>query len=150
MLIVLALIMSAALSYQSHFIDLIVSILQDDQVSIVLSGLLTAVFVGNAVVAAAVEPYVGALSQQELAAFIPTGTYLGWVERCLVFVFIATGQPEAAALAVTVKSLARIPEVQRHKGTNFGQYVIVGTLTSLLVAVAAGVAVRMALGLPPL
>lgn len=150
LLIMVALVLSIVLYYRSHTGNMVLDLVQNDQDSVILSGILAAVFVGNLLVAVAVEPYLGGLSAEELRAFVPTGTYLGWVERCLVFVFITAGQPEAAALAITVKSLARIPEVQRHKGTNFGQYVIVGTLTSLLVAVAAGITVRLALGLPPL
>lgn len=119
---------------------------------IVMSGSAIAVFIGNGLVALAIRPYVEALGNdgEDMGAIVPVGVYLGWIERALVFIFITAGQPEAAALAIAAKSLARLPELQRHQGTDFGQYVIVGTLTSLLVAVITGVAVRVSLGLSPL
>ncbi|MET7880320.1 hypothetical protein ABZS52_25750 [Micromonospora profundi] len=116
-----------------------------------LSGFLLAVFAGNLIVARVVRPYFNALPTQEGGVgLLHLGTYLGWIERALVFIFIATGQPEAAALAITVKSLVRLPEVREQRDSSFSQYVMMGTLTSLLVAVSAGIAVRIALGLPAL
>ena len=122
-----------------------------DRLSVLLSGFLLAVFVGNLVVVRVVRPYRQALPKEDQeVGSLHLGTRLGWIERALVFIFITAGQPEAAALAITAKSLVRIPEVREHQGTGFGQYVIVGTLTSLLVAVAVGILVRVALGLSPL
>ncbi|MFD6755465.1 hypothetical protein [Micromonospora gifhornensis] len=122
-----------------------------DRLSVLLSGFLLAVFVGNLVVVRVVRPYRQALPKEDReVGSLHLGTRLGWIERALVFIFITAGQPEAAALAITAKSLVRIPEVREHQGTGFGQYVIVGTLTSLLIAVAVGILVRVALGLPAL
>lgn len=151
-LLVTALSLSVGAVHGEQSGRVVINLLIDDRISIVLSGFLLAVFSGNLVVSAAIRPYIAALlaEGEDLASLMPVGSYLGWIERALVFVFIAAGQPEAAALAIAAKSLARLPEVQRHQGADFGQYVIVGTLTSLLVAVTVGAVVRTALGLPPL
>ncbi len=145
-------LLSAAVAfYGTAIVHVIRETWLDDRLSVLLSGFLLAVFVGNLIVARVVRPYREALPEEhQKAASLHLGTRLGWIERALVFVFISAGQPEAAALAITAKSLVRIPEVREHQGTGFGQYVIVGTLTSLLVAVATGILVRIALGLPAL
>jgi hypothetical protein len=66
-----------------------------------------------------------------------------------VFAFIAGGQPSAAALAITAKTLVRIPDLQSHPKA-FVEYVLIGTYASLLVALTFAVFVRLALGLSPL
>ncbi|MFI6759403.1 hypothetical protein ACIBF5_09705 [Micromonospora sp. NPDC050417] len=136
----------------SHATDVIRDLVLRDEWAVILSGFLIAVFTGNELVVLILRPYLGALTEhgEDVTKIIPLGVYLGWVERALVFIFITAGQPEAAALAIAAKSLARLPEVHRHDGTGFGQYVTVGTLTSLLVSVATGLTVRVALGLSPL
>ncbi|RKR89505.1 hypothetical protein BDK92_3857 [Micromonospora pisi] len=135
-----------------HATDVIQDLVLRDEWAVILSGFLIAVFTGNELVVLVLRPYLGALTEhgEDVSKIIPLGVYLGWVERALVFIFITAGQPEAAALAIAAKSLARLPEVHRHDGTGFGQYVTVGTLTSLLVSVATGLTVRVALGLSPL
>ncbi|MEV4483914.1 hypothetical protein [Micromonospora coxensis] len=150
--LVLAVVLAVAFGmfYGSRIPRVVSDLWREDRFSVIVSGFLLAVFVGNILVARAVKPYFEALTKQEQPGLLHLGAYLGWVERALVFVFIATGQPEAAALAITVKSLVRLPEVQGHSGPGYGQYVIVGTMTSLLVAVSAGIVVRIALGLPAL
>lgn len=122
---------------------------QDDRLSVISSGFLLAVFAGNLIVVRVIRPYSNALTKEkDDVDLLHLGTYLGWIERALVFTFIAAGQPEAAALAITVKSLVRLPDIRDDK--SFGQYVMMGTMTSLLVAVIAGLVVRIALGLPAL
>lgn len=66
-----------------------------------------------------------------------------------MFAFIAGGQPSAAALAITAKTLVRIPDLQSHPKA-FVEYVLIGTYASLLVALTFAVFVRLALGLSPL
>jgi hypothetical protein len=127
-------------------VDAARDLITNNGVAIILSGFLCAVFIGGRLVALVVQPFSEIVGDR--AALL--GVRLGWIERALVFTFIAGGQPEAAALAIAAKSLVRLPDIPRHKEPDYGQYVVVGTLTSLLVAVAAGIVVRLALKLPPL
>jgi hypothetical protein len=126
-------------------------LLDNDRIALVLSGGLLAVFAGNELVLLAIMPYLRALESQgeSVGTIIPTGLHIGWIERTIVFSFIAAGEPEAATLAVAAKSLIRIPEVQRHAGV-YAQYVVVGTLANLLVALFAAIIVRICSGMPPL
>jgi len=123
----------------------------NNKFAIVVSGLLLAAFAGNDLVLIVVRPYIQVLEAEgeNLSTLMPVGLHIGWIERSLTFAFICGGFPEAAALAIAARSLARLPEVQRHTGT-FAQYVVVGTLANLAIATAIGVLVRLCLRLPPL
>jgi hypothetical protein len=98
-----------------------------------------------------VRPLVKRLGSEgeNLLQLLPNSEYIGWTERALVFIFVAGGQADAAALAIAVKSLARLPNVGDH-AKGFTEYFLLGTLASLLAAVAVAVLVRIALGQPPL
>jgi hypothetical protein len=125
--------------------------IDDNRVAIVLSGLLLAAFASNDVALVIVRPYLDVLQLQgeDLGALLPVGLHIGWIERSMTFAFICGGFPEAAALAIAARSLARLPEVQRHPGA-FAHYVVVGTLANLALATSVGIVVRLCLGLSPL
>jgi len=76
------------------------------------------------------------------------GIAMGWFERALVFIFVVSGQVGGAALAVTAKSLARYPALERNEIN--GEYFLIGTFTSVLVAILGAVITRIALGFSPL
>ncbi|MGY0231034.1 hypothetical protein [Longispora urticae] len=146
--LLLLFILAGAAVFGRHSFQVIRHLLLDDRLAIVVSGFLVAVFIGNQVVVKIVAPYLAIFLQEgvDLEKTVPLGLYLGWAERALVFTFIATGHPEAAALALAAKALTRLPAVASHSAS-FGQYVIVGTLASVLVAVAVGMLVRLSIGL---
>jgi hypothetical protein len=123
----------------------------NDSAAVVVSGLLIAMFTVNHLVYLAVRPLLRKLGSagENLLQLLPNSEYIGWTERALVFIFVAGGQADAAALAVAVKSLARLPSVSDHE-KGFTEYFLLGTLASLLAAVAVAVLVRIALGQAPL
>jgi len=65
------------------------------------------------------------------------GMYIGWMERCLVITAIAVQSPALVGLILTGKSIARFPEI---KDARFAEYFLIGTLMSVSIAVAGGVA----------
>jgi hypothetical protein len=67
------------------------------------------------------------------------GHAIGVLERLIVFVFVLGGQWAAAALVGAVKSLARWESLKERR---FAEYYLVGTLTSVFVAILVGAAVR--------
>ncbi|MEV6968355.1 hypothetical protein AB0M47_24905 [Hamadaea sp. NPDC051192] len=140
----------AAVHFGGRSLDELGRLLADDRVAIIVSGLLFAVFTGGDFVAATVRPLIRRLAERgaDIHQIVPTSAYIGWIERTLVFTFVAGGHPEAAALAIAAKSLTRLPNVDQHP-SGFGEYVLVGTLSSLLVASMTAVVVRLALGLSP-
>ncbi len=122
----------------------------NDKVAIAVSGLMLAVFVGNDLAYIAIRRYLPLLTVTSPGAIsiVPSGLYVGWVERAVIFSFVAGGQADAAALAVAAKALFRLPEVQdEEKGSVLGEYIIVGTLASVLASIMCAILVRLALGL---
>jgi hypothetical protein len=123
----------------------------NDHIAIVTTGALAAIFVGGILVSFVLTPFTKALSDrdEDLPSLKNAGTYIGWFERALLFAFIYGGQPEAAAVALAAKSFARFPSLsQHHEG--FAEYFLLGSLSSITVALAAAVGTRLALGLKPL
>ncbi|MGW1712167.1 hypothetical protein [Streptomyces sp. NPDC002156] len=133
------------------------NILDNDQVIIVFSGMLIAVFGCQQVIGRVVRPLVEKILEkikskefeEGVGDFIKAGPHVGWIERFILFVFLVSGNPAPAALVVTAKSLARFPEIQQAEKL-VGDYYLVGTLTSVAVALVASGITRMALGMPPL
>lgn len=130
---------SAILPFLRHLLD-------DTEASIAISGALLAVVLGQRPVTRAsvalsgatlAAPYEGVLGVDRL------GLFLGWFERALIFVFIVSGQPSGAALALTAKSVARYPALERKEIS--GEYFLAGTFSSVLFAIFAGILTRLCL-----
>ncbi|MFJ5989624.1 hypothetical protein [Lentzea sp. NPDC092896] len=129
--------------------QLVTAALEDHSWSVVLSGMIVAVFVGDDVIRLVLRPFVRQLREHgiDVAALAPTSAHIGWLERALVFVLIAGGQAEAAALAFTIKALFRI---STDRSRDFTEYYLVGTLTSVVLATIVAIIVRIGVGLSPL
>jgi hypothetical protein len=70
------------------------------------------------------------------------GRTIGCLERFLVFGLVLLGQWAAIGFVIAAKSIARFQELREQ---TFADYYLIGTLTSLLVAIASGVVVRAVL-----
>jgi len=68
------------------------------------------------------------------------GKYIGWLERSLVLTFIVTGYPEGIGFLLAGKALVRYPEIKEDQKGHFGEYFLIGTLTSVALALLAGLA----------
>jgi hypothetical protein len=74
------------------------------------------------------------------------GHVIGYLERLIALTLVLFGQWAALGLIVAAKSIARFPEFNDPKHKDFAEYYLLGTLASILVAVAAGVLLRLLLG----
>lgn len=63
------------------------------------------------------------------------GKYIGILERAIILTLVIHDSIGAVALVFTAKSIARFNEL---KDKDFAEYYIVGTLISLLIAIAGG------------
>jgi hypothetical protein len=117
------------------------------QILLVVSGFLVAVVLGSVMVEQTIKLVRGlpaSSEEAELPLGAPAGGQaIGMLERTLVYAAVLVGHPEAAALVVAVKSVARYPEFARDR--KFAEYFLVGTLLSLLVALGVGYLIRAAL-----
>lgn len=76
------------------------------------------------------------------------GLWIGRLERALTFVFVLLGQFAAIGFLITAKSVLRIGEVARGGDRREAEYILIGTMLSFLLAVLAGLATRLLMGLP--
>jgi hypothetical protein len=115
-------------------------------------GLVTATVLGSALVSCTIRTLKkGAASIAERDMFAG-GNLIGLLERTIVFGSVLAHHPEAAALVVLIKSVARFPELSaasKADGTErvMAETFIIGTLLSLLIAFSVGYAVLYALNL---
>ncbi len=112
-------------------------------VVIVIAGGLAALFVGGEVIARVMHPFALKLSSPP-AGMENAGLFIGWLERVLLYVLVLAGAPDAAALIIAGKSIARFPSFKEEA---FAEYYLIGSLMSLAIAAGAAIAVRAALGL---
>jgi hypothetical protein len=111
-----------------------------------LLGLLTAVFAAGAVIGVLLTSLAGRVEKTgRSAGVVNAGLYIGWLERALVFAFVVAGEPAAAALALTAKSVARFPAFAEDKEP-LAEYVLIGTLLSFALALGAAMGTRGLLG----
>jgi len=68
------------------------------------------------------------------------GTWIGWLERFLILTFILLHQYAAIGFLVAAKSIFRFSESRK-----VGEYVLIGTLLSFVIAVIVGLAVGVLL-----
>jgi len=66
------------------------------------------------------------------------GQYIGWIERGLVLTFVLAGFNDAVGFLLAVKALTRYPEIKEDTKGHFAEYFLIGTLTSVGLALAGG------------
>ncbi|MGH7541381.1 MAG: DUF3307 domain-containing protein [Gemmatimonadota bacterium] len=99
---------------------------------------------GSTIVSAVLERLSPDLERREEGSGLRgSGHLIGILERTLALILILFGQWDALALLIAAKSVARFEEL---KERHFAEYYLVGTLTSLIVAVVVSLAL-MASGL---
>lgn len=141
-------LLSAAVVDLGRSWDTLVDGAESDELVFVLLGLLMAVFASGAVVGWSLTPLASRL-ESEAAGLLRAGLYVGWLERLLVFLFLCAGEPGAAALALTAKSVARFPAF-RSGEEPLAEYILIGTLASFTFATLAAMGTRALLHLPVL
>jgi len=131
------------------------------QVLLVVSGFGFAVVAGSVLVEQVLQRIKGLPGSSEEAGAAPGppdlgtgapagGRVNGMLERAFVYGGVLVGHPEAVALVVAVKSVARYPEFKGRNGRRFAEYFLIGTLLSLLFALGVAYLITAALAsLPP-
>lgn len=82
------------------------------------------------------------MGQMEIGGLKNAGRYIGVLERLLITTLIICWPKLDAAtigLIFSAKSIARFPEFKKQ---HFAEYYLIGTLTSFIVAIAAGIIAR--------
>ncbi len=71
------------------------------------------------------------------------GAIIGTLERWVAFVLVLTGQYTALAFVIAAKSIARYKRINEEE--KFGEYFLIGTLTSIGIALFFGIIVKKSL-----
>ena len=103
---------------------------------------LAVVFGGGAVVRVASRSLLAGIQIEKPAELKNAGLYIGWLERFLILTALLMQSPSTAGLILTAKSVVRYPEM--NKSILFAEYFLIGTLLSISIAVAGGLALRIA------
>lgn len=109
-------------------------------------GIVAGAFAFNATGGAAIVSGMLALRDRDLESGEGTagsGRMIGILERTLSLILILVGQWAAIVILVAAKSIARFDEL---KDRRFSEYYLIGTLTSLLVAVLTGLVLMAVVG----
>jgi hypothetical protein len=117
----------------------------DDRLAITVDGAAAALFLGGLATGIILRRF-SSVTTGRAQAVLGAGTLLGWLERTLYFAFLLAGQPTAAAFALTAKSAARFPALQREE-EGLAEYYLIGSLSSLVIAVVSALLTRLALGM---
>ncbi len=86
----------------------------------------------------------GDLPPEDESPAYAMGRTIGVLERLLLYTLVLLGQWSALGFVVAAKSIARFRELDSKR---FADYYLIGTLTSLLVAIATGIVVRYLVGI---
>lgn len=84
-------------------------------------------------------PHVGPSDGGDGRDIHAMGRTIGCLERFLVYTLVLLGEWGALGLVVAAKSIARFKELERQ---SFADYYLIGTLSSILVAIATGLVVK--------
>jgi len=110
-----------------------------------LAAYVAVVFGGGYLVQKVTESFLEKIddAQKTLKPGLPNaGRYIGWVERILVLTFVLANVNEAVGFLLAVKALARYPEIKGDETGHFAEYFLVGTLTSVGLALGGGLIVK--------
>jgi hypothetical protein len=78
-------------------------------------------------------------AEREQKPGIPeVGKYIGWLERSLILTFLLLGRAEVIGFLVGAKAVIRYPEMKGDDKGHFADYFLLGTMTSVGLALAGG------------
>jgi hypothetical protein len=104
---------------------------------------------GGVLVQRVTESFLDAIDEkllQQKPGLPKAGALIGWLERLLVLTFVQAGANEAIGFLLAVKALVRYPEIKDDTKGVFGEYFLVGTFTSMGVALIGGLLLRALAG----
>ncbi len=78
--------------------------------------------------------------ESNTASLEEAGTYIGILERLLVFLFIITNHWEGVGFLIAAKSIFRFGDLSKAKNRKLTEYVLIGTLLSFGFAILTGIA----------
>lgn len=140
---VLHLLILVLVAYFHEPITLTFTEIFSPQVLLLLTFLAFVTFVSAILIKMLLLRYITDLSNEEAekgegGSLKDAGRYIGMLERLFVFGFILLGQWSAIGLLITAKSVFRFGDLNKGNNRKLTEYVLIGTLLSFGLAIAAG------------
>lgn len=110
---------------------------------LILSGLLYLSSPANAIIRGVLKPlgvFPVVTARDTEADTARRGAIVGTLERWIAFVLVLTGQYTALAFVIAAKSIARYKKISEEE--KFGEYFLIGTLTSIGIALFVGIIIK--------
>lgn len=123
----------------------VVTFLTDARTYVFLAAYVGIVFGGGYLVQKVTQSFLATIEdtlKAEKPGLPKAGQYIGWVERALVLTFVLAGFNEAVGFLLAVKALTRYPEIKEDAKGHFAEYFLIGTLTSVGLALGGGLLVN--------
>ncbi len=125
----------------SRFLSIAKVALESENVYLLLASYVGVVFGGGILVQKVAASFLSSIPNDliESKPGLPeAGRFIGWAERSLLFFFVVAGFDDAIGFLLALKALARYPEISRDDRGHFGEYFLIGTLTSFGIALIGG------------
>jgi len=85
----------------------------------------------------------GVIEENPEQSLFMAGKTIGWMERIVIYIAILAGHMGVIGFMIAAKSIFRFGDLTRAKDRKLTEYILIGTLLSFLLAIAAGVVVTM-------
>jgi len=118
------------------------SIVQEPRMYLYLCAYVGVVFGGGYFVQKVTQPFLELLRADLKPGLPNAGRYIGWLERFLILTFVLAEQETAIGFLLGAKAIVRYPEIKEDSKGHFAEYFLIGTLTSVGLALFAGLVVR--------
>lgn len=90
------------------------------------------------------------LRNEPTSSLTGAGRYLGYIERIIILTFVLAAQYSAIGFVLAAKSIFRMGDLREAKDRKFTEYVMLGTLFSVSMALSTGLFMTEVLGLKAL
>jgi hypothetical protein len=130
--------------YLLAWVDVLSTYWSKPSVFLFLSLFVLIVFGGGFFTGILCKGFLGRLNLEKKPGIERAGRYIGIVERSLVLTAVLFGKMEFIGYIFAAKSIARYPEMKEE--SHFGEYYLIGTMTSIAIAFFGGLFLKYLLG----
>lgn len=113
----------------------------DEQFWIILTGLLFITYPASMLIQKLMSHWNDQIVTENSGSLTGAGQYIGILERLFTFAAVLTGYLQIIGFLLAAKSVFRFSDLTRSKDRKLTEYILVGTLLSFLIAIAAGLVV---------
>jgi hypothetical protein len=112
-----------------------------EQFWIIVTGLLFITYPASMLIQKLMSHWNDQIVTENSGSLTGAGQYIGILERLFTFAAVLTGYLQIIGFLLAAKSVFRFSDLTRAKDRKLTEYILVGTLLSFLIAIAAGLTV---------